>query len=319
MANAKTETIQISDRDWMVIKKYKNGAVEKRLVKDKIDIWMIGNTGMRNPWRIPEGFNIYVESDQVGYLRTPAEQQKFKRLLACKGVIGGDPNKDKDASITRKYRLVFGKYGFTYPKVTSKDVFIQDDLGPIDAITPLGNLFYNARTRAMQQECFLRGLMVPMEEIDATTSFSPLLWTLQVMLKMYSMVRDYRLSFIEFAVCVQTSNPLNNISDVCNRIIEIRGNRRNACDHNSFDEKLIHDEWTHYCKEEKNFREYADVNIRYLKTSGVIKEAGTGITLDPQYLQLIQSIAKNALSRKSKLERYLELCNGAPLMIASDE
>ncbi len=32
MAGAKTEAVQISDTDWMVIKKYKNGLVEKRLV-----------------------------------------------------------------------------------------------------------------------------------------------------------------------------------------------------------------------------------------------------------------------------------------------
>ena len=51
MARAKTEIVQISDSDWAVIKKYKNGNVEKRVVKDKIDIWLIGNTGMRNPWR----------------------------------------------------------------------------------------------------------------------------------------------------------------------------------------------------------------------------------------------------------------------------
>lgn len=61
------------------------------------------------------------------------------------------------------------------------------------------------------------------------------------------------------------------------------------------------------------------MNIRYLKTTGVIKEAGTGITLDPEYLPLIQNISKNALSQKSRLERYIELCNGAPLVFAQKE
>lgn len=319
MARAKIETVQISDADWMVIKKFKNGLIEKRLVKDRIDIWLIGNTGMRNPWRIPEGFKIYVESDQVGRIRTPEDQKAFKMLLALKGVIGGDPNKDQDASITRKYRLIFGKFGFIYPEITSKDGFKQEDLGPVDHITPLGTLFYNASTKAMQQECFLRGLMVPMEQIDDQFAFSPLLWTLQIMLKLYDMVNDYRINFVEFAVCVQTSNPLSNISDVCNRIIEIRGNRRNTEDTDDFDEKLIHEEWTHYCKEEANFREYADMNIRYLKTTGVIQEAGTGITLNPQYLALIEDISKNALSTKSRLERYLELCNGAPLLFTQKQ
>ena len=71
---------------------------------------------MRNPWRIPEGFKIYVESDQVGRIRTPDDQKAFKRLLAYKGVIGGDPNKDKDASITRKYRLILGNLGLFIQK-----------------------------------------------------------------------------------------------------------------------------------------------------------------------------------------------------------
>ncbi len=318
MARAKIETVQISDTDWMVVKKFKNGLVEKRLVKDRIDIWLIGNTGMRNPWRIPEGFKIYVESDQVGRIRTPEDQKAFKRLLAYKGVIGGDPDKDKDASITRKYRLIFGKFGFIYPEVTSKDGFKQEDIGPVDYITPLGMLFYNASNKAMQQECFLRGLMVPMEQIDSETSFSPLLWTMQIMQKLYDLVNDYRINFIEFAVCVQTSTPLSNISEVCNRIIEIRGKRRNTDNTDDFDENLIHEEWTHYCKEEGNFKEYADMNIRYLKTTGIIKEAGTGITLDPQYMPLIENISKNALSQKTRLERYIELCNGSPLLFSQE-
>ena len=318
MANAKIETVQISDTDWMVVKKFKNGLIEKQLVKDKIDIWLIGNTGMRNPWRIPEGFKIYVESDQVGRIRTPDDQKAFKRLLAYKGVIGGDPNKDKDASITRKYRLIFGKFGFIYPEVTSKEGFRQEDLGPVDYVTPLGMLFYNASNKAMQQECFLRGLMVPMEQIDDNTAFSPLLWTLQIMQKLYDMVNDYRINFLEFAVCVQTSNPLSNITEVCNRIIEIREKRRNVDDVENFDDNLIHEEWTHYCKEEGNFREYADMNIRYLKTTGIVKEAGTGITLDPQYLPLIERISKNALSHESRLERYLELCNGSALLFSKE-
>ena len=56
------------------------------------------------------------------------------------------------------------------------------------------------------------------------------------------------------------------------------------------------------------------MNIRYLKTTGIIKDAGSGITLDADYLPLIQSISRNAISHKSLKERYIELCNGAPLL-----
>ena len=318
MARAKTEIVQISDSDWAVIKKYKNGKVEKRIVKDKIDIWLIGNTGMRNPWRIPEGFKIYAESDQVGYLRTPEEQRQFKRLLAYKGAIGGDPNKDQDASITRKYRLIFSKFGFTYPEVTAKDGFPQEDLGPVDDITPLGKVFYHASTKEMQQECFLRGLIVPMEAIDNSTSFSPLCWTLQVMLKLYDLVKDYRINFIEFAVCVQTSNPTMSIAEVCTRICEIRDARRNAENTDEYDKELIHEEWKYYCKDEDNFKQYADMNIRYLKATGVIQEAGSGIMLVPEYKPLIIEIAKKSLSHEKLLKRYWELCNGSPLFFGKE-
>lgn len=313
MASAKTEIVQISDTDWVVVKKYKNGLVDKRLVKDKIDIWLIGNTGMRNPWRIPEGFKIYVESDYVGCIRTPEDQKAFKRLLIEKGAIGGDPSKDQDASITRKYRLVFSKFGFIYPEVTSKDGFLQEELGPVDGITPLGQLFYHAKTQAMQEECFLRGLMVPMEPISNNLSFSPLLWVLQVMLKLFEMVHDYQIGFIEFATCVQTTNPLNNITDVCNRIIQVRADRELAEDKEEFDKNLIHNEWLHYCKDEDNFRQYADMNIRYLKATGVIRESTLGITLVPDMLPLVYRISNEAVSSLSLKERYLQLCNGAPL------
>ena len=160
--------------------------------------------------------------------------------------------------------------------------------------------------------------MVPMEKIDEETSFSPLLWTLQVMLNMYDYVRDYRIDFIEFALCVQTSNPLSNIADVCNRIISIREERKKTEDKDAYDDELIHNEWTHYCKEEGNFREYADTNIRYLKTTGVIKDSGNGITIDPQYLSLVKAISKNSLSNKTLKERYIDLCNGSPLFISYD-
>ena len=120
------------------------------------------------------------------------------------------------------------------------------------------------------------------------------------------------------AVCVQTSNPLSSITEVCNKIISIRDNRKNAENTDVYDENLIHEEWTHYCKEEGNFREYADMNIRYLKTTGVIKDAGNGITIDPQHLSLIVEISKHALSQKNRLERYVELCNGMPLLFSKE-
>ena len=176
------ETFSVVEQQKKVSERGEQVINNERIVKKPIDIWLIGNTGMRNPWRIPSGFKVYVESNMVGRLRMPEDQVAFKMLLVKFGEIGGDLEKDKDASITRKYRLMFNKYGFTYPEVMKKDGFDQEELGPVDAITPLGETFYNADTVLAQQECFLRGLIVPMEKLDDDRTFSPLLWTLSVML-----------------------------------------------------------------------------------------------------------------------------------------
>lgn len=61
MAKAKTTIKKITQNAWECTKIFKTGEIEKRIVKDPIDIWSIGNTGVRNPWRIPGGYKVYVE------------------------------------------------------------------------------------------------------------------------------------------------------------------------------------------------------------------------------------------------------------------
>ena len=284
-----------------------------RIVKNPIDIWLIGNTGMRNPWRIPSGFKVYAESNLVGRLRTPEDQMTFKMLMFEKGEAGGDADKDTSASITRKYRLMFNKYGFAYPEVTKKDGFAQEELGALDAITPLGETFYKADSVAAQQECFLRGLIVPMEELTDTSTFSPLLWVVAVMLEIEKRTGDTKLNFIEFATCVQTTTPLSDITEVVDEILAIREERKDAENKKKYDRELIHKKWERYLKQEGNFRDYADMNIRYLVSAGIVKRAGRGITLTPEYHSMAIELVKNVVSTEPLKDRLIRLCNGAPL------
>ena len=284
-----------------------------RIVKNPIDIWLIGNTGMRNPWRIPSGFKVYAESNLVGRLRTPEDQMAFKMLMFEKGEAGGDADKDTSASITRKYRLMFNKYGFAYPEVTKKDGFAQEELGALDAITPLGETFYKSDSVAAQQECFLRGLIVPMEELTDTSTFSPLLWVVAVMLEIEKRTGDTKLNFIEFATCVQTTTPLSDITEVVDEILAIREERKDAENKKKYDRELIHKKWERYLKQEGNFRDYADMNIRYLVSAGIVKRAGRGITLTPEYHSMAIELVKNVVSTEPLKDRLIRLCNGAPL------
>lgn len=321
---AKANIIKIEDNVYQVIEqkkiKYKDGnqtkekiIEETRIVRNPIEIWLIGNTGMRNPWRIPSGFKVYVESNLVGRLRAPKDQVDFKKLLFNTGEIGGDLDKDKDASITRKYRLMFNKYGFAYPEVTSKDGFSQEELGPLDGITPIGETFYNADTISAQQECFLRGLVVPMEKLTDKLVYSPFLWVLKLMFELEKVTGDTKINFIEFATCVQTTTPNNNIHEIIKSILTIRRERIKAENKKKYDRDLIDIAWERYLKLKVNFRDYADMNIRYIVSSGIIKRAGRGICIVPEYRKLAMELSKNVTSTESLQERYKKLCNGAPL------
>ena len=284
-----------------------------RIVKNPIDIWLVGNTGMRNPWRIPSGFKVYVESNLVGKLRAPEDQVAFKMLLHRAGEIGGDLNKDVDASITRKYRLMFNKFGFAYPEINKKDGFPQEGLGAVDAITPLGQRFYHADSVAAQQECFLRGLIVPMEKLDNKSTFSPLLWVLSIMLELEEKTGDTKINFIEFAICVQTSTPQNKISQIVDNILDIRQRRKDAENKKKFDSDIIDHAWKRYLKIKDNFKDYADMNIRYLISSGIVKRAGRGLTLVPEYHSMAIELIKDVVSTEPLKDRLIKLCSGAPL------
>ncbi|WP_295093396.1 AlwI family type II restriction endonuclease [Ruminococcus sp.] len=317
---AKSEIIQIDANTYQVTDRVKvlteYGEKFKELVrtvKNPIDIWLIGNTGMRNPWRIPGGFKVYVESNLVGRLRTPEDQMAFKRLLFEKGEAGGDADKDVSASITRKYRLMFNKYGFAYPEITKKDGFDQAELGPVDAVTPLGQTFYKADSVAAQQECFLRGLIVPMEKLTDDSTFSPLLWVVTVMMEVEKRTGDTKINFIEFATCVQTTNPLTPVEKVVDDILAIREERKQAENKKKYDRELVKKKWEQYLKLEGNFKDYADMNIRYLVSAGIVKRAGRGISLSPEYHSMAIELIKNVVSHEPLKDRLKKLCNGADL------
>ena len=207
----------------------------------------------------------------------------------------------------------FGAICMLYPEVLKKDGFSQKEIGKIDDITPAGWAFYHANTIQAQQECFLRGLVVQMEPLGERETYSPLRWVLKIMFDLFERTGDYKINYIEFAVCVQTSSPKYELETVVNKILEIRGRRKKCINKKKFDRDLIHNAWKHYFKEEKNFHEYADMNLRYLSASGILKRSGRGITVMPEYKSLAYELTKNVISDATLKERYKLLCQGAPL------
>ena len=108
-------------------------------MNEKITIWHVGNTGLRNPNRIQEGFSVFADSPFVGNLREENEVA-FMKYLNEKGIIHNKEGNDISGSHARKWRLMFARNGFIYPQVKKKDGR-QEELGALDDITPFGKAF----------------------------------------------------------------------------------------------------------------------------------------------------------------------------------
>lgn len=313
------------------------GLVTKHITgNDEIDIWLIGNTGVRNPWRVFSGFKVYKESGMIGKLQDVDDQRAFKRLLFEKGEIGGDATNDESASIVRKYRLIFEKIGLIYPKLTGKYKNFQDELGEIYGITPMGENFYYANTVSAQQECFLRALIIPVETMRVPVErlcvpverlcdkyyyyyYSPLLWVLSIMFELEKRTGKTDIYSIEFALCVQTTNPNFSLNEVVNTILQIRENRKNAENKKRFDSELIEEFAARYPKKKDNFRQYEDMNKRYLIATGIVKRAGRGLALVPEYRVMARELIEDTISELSLVELYRRRANGATLPTDSTE
>lgn len=281
-------------------------------MSEQIKIWLVGNTGLRNPNRIQEGFAAYANSPFVGNLRDENEVA-FMNFLNQKGIIQNEDGKDVSGSHARKWRLMFARNGFIYPQVKKKDGH-QEELGALDDITPFGRVFLKADTFPAVQECFLRSMSVEQYSMpDGMHYFSPLRWLLAIMLELEKRTGSSELSRIEFALWAHTTNPSYNIDEVVNQILDLRQRRSLAPAKRSFDTKEIAARGKHYKKKSKNFLDYSDMNMRYLRISGILQRKGRGLIIVPTKHVLAEKLAKATASSEPIIEQYNMLCMGAPL------
>ena len=282
-------------------------------MNENIDIWLVGNTGLRNPNRIQEGFTVFANSSFVGNLHGKENEIEFMKLLDEKGIIQNEEGKDESGSHARKWRLMFAKNGFIYPQVKKKDGN-QEDLGALDALTPFGKMFLKADTYPAVQECYLRSMSVEQFPLpDGVRYFSPLRWLLAIMLELEKRTGSSEISRIEFALWGHTTNPSYNVSDVVNSILDLRARRAVAPAKRPFDKQEIQKRGEHYDKKPENFLDYTDMNMRYLRISGVLQRKGRGLVIVPSKHVLAEKLAKSTASEESLMQAYKKLCNGAPL------
>lgn len=280
--------------------------------KNQINIWTIGNTGARNPLRLPGVFSIYTQSQSYGHLANSKENQaRFTHDLSLHGLANYSDKISTAAIIARKFRYVFEKFGFIYPEKNKK---LGNKLpGPADTITPLGKTFLAAETLDAQQECYLRGLITPIETLSDSNFFSPLLWTIKVLLALEKRTGSCDLSYIEFVTCVQTTSPNYDIDKIIDMILSIRDLRKNAVNKKKFDKTTKETVAKNYDKKIHNFDDYGDLNIRYLVCTGILKRAGRGITIVSEYKDIAKELVKGVTSSDSYMDLVVQHCNGAKL------
>lgn len=282
-------------------------------MNEKIDIWLVGNTGLRNPNRIQEGFSVFANSSFVGNLHGRENEIGFMNLLNEKGIIQNERGKDESGSHARKWRLMFVKNGFIYPKVRKADGN-QEDLGRPDDITPFGKMFLKADTYPAVQECYLRAMSVEQFQMpDGVHLFSPLRWLLAIMLELEKRTGSSELSRIEFALWGHTTNPSYDLNEVVDNILDLRKRRALAPAKRPFDKKEIAKRGENYVKKSDNFLDYGDMNMRYLRISGVLQRKGRGLVIVPSKHILAEKLAKSTASEESIMHEYRKLCNGALL------
>ncbi len=282
-------------------------------MEENIEIWLVGNTGLRNPNRIREGFAVYADSRFLGKLHGRENEIGFMKLLDEKGIIQNEEGRDASGSHARKWRLMFAKNGFIYPQLKRKDGR-QEELGAADELTPFGRAFLQADTYPAVQECYLRAMSVeqfPMP--DGIRHFSPLRWLLAIMLELERRTGSSELSRIEFALWGHTTNPGYELSEVVDRILDLRRRRAAAPAKRPFDRQEIAERGRCYDKKPDNFLDYSDMNMRYLRISGVLQRKGRGLVVVPSKHVLAEGLAKSTAADGPMLDEYRRLCGGAPL------
>ena len=281
-------------------------------MSEQIKIWLVGNTGLRNPNRIQEGFSVFASSAFVGHLHGRDNELGFMNLLDEKGIIQNEEGKDSSGSHARKWRLMFAKNGLIYPQVQKKDGR-QEDLGPLDDITPFGRSFLKADTYPAVQECYLRAMSVeqfPMP--DGVHYFSPLRWLLAIMLELEKRTGSSELSRIEFALWGHTTNPSYSLEEVVDNILDLRQRRAAAPAKRPFDKKEIAKRGENYDKKADNFLDYSDMNMRYLRISGVLQRKGSNVLLNSECARIkkyldanyAENITLDTLAALSHMNKY---------------
>lgn len=298
-------------------------------------LWHIGNTTVRTPYRLAEALRVLTSSPLAGNLSGRDQEQAFAELLHYSDVVEvARISEGADASdLGRKWRSALSQLGFVTPQLTRGVASGSIDPGLLKTtrgveglsgrpfeVTPNGLRLAKANSVVQQQECFLRSLVtyrIPsvLEPRYRAKQFSPLAFVLAVFDRLAAVDEDPRISFEEFALHIQTRTPDAGMEDVVASLLEYRRERIAAAGRvREFDRGQYQMAAKKVGREVGTFNDYADVNFRYLKATGLFRSSGRGLVISPLKQELANLILGTVRDFSKDDTGYLQsLWNGASL------
>ncbi len=264
--------------------------------------WHIGNTTVRTPYRLRDALIALVHSEYHGNLVGKDRESGFARLLHEKEILKAD-RIDQDYSqdfsdLGRKWRSALAQLGFVIQHLTRghqkgidpryKD-FIKEHPGfsgiPYE-VTPSGINLINANTIPAQQECFLRVLVayrIPsvFQTRYKLEQFSPLRHILEILINLENKKVEPVIRFWEMAG-LQLTSPENGYENITDDILKYREEREKSDNKKRLDHEMRLKVTSGDKKRARTLIDYADLNIRYLKATGLFQSSGRGITIFPE-------------------------------------
>ncbi len=278
--------------------------------------WQLGNTTVRSGLRTRDALVALDNAGIEGQIRGREGDERFRQLLGEGGVV--NLGTDDTISVGRKFRSAMAQLGFLFPLASSR--VQQKDIGPLDCISPAGHRFILARSPVAQQECFLRSLVGRSINLSSARYlspglFSPLLHILRIMTELERVCGDSRISFIEFAIYVQVTDHTEDVEALVNHIFGYREHRQQAQNKKHFDAKALQAQR----KSDgdvvavSTYRDYADMNFRYLRATGLFSQRGRGIGFFEHRRELVAQLIEEIQPISEPVPYWKNLTNGPRL------
>ncbi|MBU4184996.1 MAG: AlwI family type II restriction endonuclease, partial [Proteobacteria bacterium] len=275
--------------------------------------WHIGNTTVRTPYRLRDALIALAHSEYRGNLVGKDRESGFARLLHEKEILKAeriDHDDSQDFSdLGRKWRSALAQLGFVVQHLTRghqkgidpkyKD-FVKEQpafSGIPYEVTPNGINLINANTIPAQQECFLRALVayrIPtvFETRYKFEQFSPLRHLLEILKNLENKKAEPVIKFWEMAV-LQLTIPENGYENITNHIIKYREEREKSNNKKRLDHEKRLKLTNGNATKARTLLDYADLNIRYLKATGLFQSSGRGIIIFPQKHILVEKLLED--------------------------